>query len=364
MINKKVSRIIGIVATVLFLVLLWYIRNVVTYVLISVVLSLIARPILKLLDQLRVKGRYLPEALKAGLALISIFAIFFGMLSVFVPLLAREIQVISTINYQEVWESLQEPLDQIESTLAEYNIKANGGDETFLKEKVLNVFDVSQVSGVFTNLISGLGNVFIAVFSIAFITFFLLKDRWIVNNALEAITPDQYLKQMHSASSKVKSTLSRYFLGLLGQITLITTLVTTSLTVLNVENALVIGFFAGLINVIPYVGPLIGASFGITIALTTNLDLDFSTQVLPLLFKVAGVFAVVQMLDNFIFQPFIFSNSVNAHPLEIFLVILIAGTLAGITGMILAVPTYSFLRIIGKEFFSQYKVIQSITKNV
>ena len=362
--TKQVKRGIGIVATILFLILLWYIRNVVTYVLISVVISLIARPLLKVLDSLKIKDKDLPESLKAGMALAIIFAFFFGILSVFVPLLAREIQVISTINYQEVWNSLQVPLNNIESSLAQYNIETQQGDETFLKEKVLNVFDVSQVSGLFTNLISGLGNVFIAVFSIAFITFFLLKDRWIVNNALEAITPDTYLEQMHSASSKVKSTLSRYFLGLLGQITLITTLVSSSLTVLNVENALVIGFFAGLINVIPYVGPLIGASFGITIAITTNLDLDFSLEVMPLLLKVAGVFMVVQILDNFVFQPFIFSNSVNAHPLEIFLVILIAGTLAGITGMILAVPTFSFLRIIGKEFFSQYKVVQSITKNV
>lgn len=362
--NKRAKRIIGIIISVLLLVLLWYIRNVVTYVLISVVLSLVARPILKILDKVKVKDKELPDALKAGVALVSILAIFLGILSVFVPLLAKEIQVISSIHYQEVWESLQEPLANIERTLAEYNIQTNQGDEDFLQEKVLSIFDVSQVSGLFTNLLSGLGNIFIAVFSIAFITFFLLKDRWIVNNALETITPSQYLEQVRSASSKVKSTLSRYFLGLLGQITLITVLVTISLSVIGVENALVIGFFAGLINVIPYVGPLIGGTFGIAIALTTNLDLEFSTEVLPLLVKVAIVFGSVQLLDNFVFQPFIFSNSVSAHPLEIFLVILIAGNLAGITGMILAVPTYSFLRIIGKEFFSQYRVIQSITKNV
>ncbi len=362
--NKRAKRIIGIIITVLLLVLLWYIRNVVTYVLISVVLSLVARPILKVLDKVKIKDKELPDAVKAGAALVSILAIFLGILSVFVPLLAKEIQVISSIDYQEVWESLQEPLADIEKTLAEYNIETNQGDEDFLQEKVLSIFDVSQVSGLFTNLLSGLGNIFIAIFSIAFITFFLLKDRWIVNNALETITPSQYLEQVRSASSKVKSTLSRYFLGLLGQITLITVLVTISLSVIGVENALVIGFFAGLINVIPYVGPLIGGTFGIAIALTTNLDLEFSTEVLPLLVKVAIVFGSVQLLDNFIFQPFIFSNSVSAHPLEIFLVILIAGNLAGITGMILAVPTYSFLRIIGKEFFSQYRVIQSITKNV
>ncbi|MAX79462.1 MAG: AI-2E family transporter [Crocinitomicaceae bacterium] len=363
--NKQAKRILGFVLGILFLVLLWYIRSVVTYILIAIVFSLVARPLLKLLDKVKLKGRELPNALKAIVTLIALYSIIGGLVSVFVPVLASEIKIISNIDYQQVWESLKDPIHQMELTFAEYNIQT--GDQTgeeYLKEKVLSVLDLSQVSGLFTNLISGLGNIFIALFSVTFITFFLLKDRWIVTNAMEAITPDKYMEQMHSASAKIKNTLTRYFLGLAGQITLITLLVTVSLSVIGIENALVIGFFAGLINVIPYLGPMIGAIFGMAITLTTSLDLDVSTEIVPLLLKVASVFAIVQLLDNFVFQPYIFSNSVSAHPLEIFLVIMIAGTLAGVTGMILAVPTYSFLRIIGKEFFSQYKVIQSITKNV
>ena len=72
----------------------------------------------------------------------------------------------------------------------------------------------------------------------------------------------------------------------------------------------------------------------------------------------------MQMLDNFLLQPIIFSNSVNAHPLEIFLVILIAGTVAGISGMIFAIPFYTFIRIIAKEFLSQFEIVKSLTKNI
>ena len=77
-----------------------------------------------------------------------------------------------------------------------------------------------------------------------------------------------------------------------------------------------------------------------------------------------SVFVVAQMIDNFVLQPTIFSKSVKAHPLEIFLVILSAGSLGGIVGMILAIPLYSFLRIVAKEFFNGYKVVQGLTKNI
>jgi len=80
--------------------------------------------------------------------------------------------------------------------------------------------------------------------------------------------------------------------------------------------------------------------------------------------KVASVFLIIQLLDNILFQPIIFSNSVNAHPLEIFLVISIGGTLGGIPFMILAIPGYTVLRIVAKEFLSEFKIVQDLTKRL
>ena len=162
----------------------------------------------------------------------------------------------------------------------------------------------------------------------------------------------------------MKTLLQKYFLGLLAQITIITTLVSLGLYVIGVKNALVIGLFAGLINVVPYVGPLIGAFFGIVIALSSHLEMEFYAELLPLAGKIAGVFLAVQLLDNFIFQPLIFSKSVEVHPLEIFLVILIAGTLAGVGGMIIAIPFYSILRICANQFLSEFKVIRTMTRGM
>ena len=84
----------------------------------------------------------------------------------------------------------------------------------------------------------------------------------------------------------------------------------------------------------------------------------------PLVLKVGVVFLVVQLIDNFVFQPMIYSSSVKAHPLEIFLVILMASSIAGVPGMILAIPTYTILRVVAKEFFNQFPIVQNITKDI
>ncbi|MEZ5197758.1 MAG: AI-2E family transporter [Bacteroidales bacterium] len=87
-------------------------------------------------------------------------------------------------------------------------------------------------------------------------------------------------------------------------------------------------------------------------------------DIIPISTIIVGTFLVANLIDNMILQPLIYSTSVKAHPIEIFLVILMAGSLAGIPGMILAIPGYTVLRIIAKQFFSQSKLVQKITANI
>jgi predicted PurR-regulated permease PerM len=95
-----------------------------------------------------------------------------------------------------------------------------------------------------------------------------------------------------------------------------------------------------------------------------HIEKDFYSELLPMAGYMLLVFIVVQIIDNILFQPVIFSSSVNAHPMEIFLVILIAGSMAGILGMILAIPTYTVLRVFAKEFFYQFRVVKQLTKRM
>jgi predicted PurR-regulated permease PerM len=130
------------------------------------------------------------------------------------------------------------------------------------------------------------------------------------------------------------------------------------------DLAITIGFFCGLFNIVPYVGPLLGGAFGLLLGVSNYIELDFYATVLPILIKMAIVFSIVQILDNNVLQPLIFSNSVNAHPIEIFLVIVIAGNFAGVIGMIFAVPGYTLLRILARQFFSNFRVVRSLTQNM
>ena len=167
---------------------------------------------------------------------------------------------------------------------------------------------------------------------------------------------------MHAVDDASKL-LRRYFVGVSAQVSIISVFMWILLSIIGIKNAILIAFFAALINVIPYVGPIIGAAFGVFITISSNLDLglDFYTEMLPLILKVIGAFAAMQMLDNFVLQPFIFSNSVLAHPLEIFIVILVGAKLSGILGMILAIPVYTVIRVIARAFLSEFKIVQKLT---
>jgi predicted PurR-regulated permease PerM len=136
--------------------------------------------------------------------------------------------------------------------------------------------------------------------------------------------------------------------------------VTIILWVAGNENSLLIGVFGGFFNIIPYIGPVMGMIFGLFITLTSNLDIEFAL-LLPMLLKVAGAFVIVQLIDNNLVGPYIISKSVQAHPLEIFLITLASAKIGGVTGMVIGVPVYTILRVIAREFFSNFKIVQRLT---
>lgn len=163
---------------------------------------------------------------------------------------------------------------------------------------------------------------------------------------------------------KIKNLLSRYFIGLVLQILILFVIYTIILLILGIPNALVIAFLCALLNLIPYIGPLIGGSLMIILTMTGNLGEDFSSVILPKSIYVLIGFIIGQLVDNFVSQPVIFSNSVKSHPLEIFLIIIIGGLLFGVTGMIIAVPAYTAIKVVLKEFLAENKIVKSLTKNL
>lgn len=359
------KQLIGAVLLIAFILILYFSLTVVIYFAVSVALTIALSPLMEVLDRVEVRKVRLPDWLKALAGLLSVYVFFYVIFLLIVPPLMRELSAISELSMSEIYKNLERPIQNIEKWADNLGIKPVGYDTNrdYVMAKMSEYLNISNITGTITGLVSVLGNLLVALFSISFITFFLLKERRIAASVVLAFTPDHTTERMARVLSQVKQALQRYITGVILQISLIAIIVSFGLNFFNINNAFIIGLFAGLINVIPYIGPLIGTVVGTLVAFGTTPGLMTPDLWQIHFVKVISVFIVVQLMDNFVFQPLIFSKSVNAHPLEIFFVILIAGNLFGIIGMIVAVPAYSIFRIVGREFLSEYKWIRSITQS-
>lgn len=342
--------------------LLWYFIDIVAYVLVAWVLSMIGQPLMARLQKIRLGKFKFGPTISAIVVLFTYFIVFGLLISLFVPLVVEQARNLGEVDYDAIAKALETPINQVNAWLIDNGFIQQGGSAAeMVRNNLQGRFDPSKIANGLGSVFSLAGNILIGLFSITFITFFFLKENRLFVDFLRAIVPSQYEDQVQNAVADASKMLTRYFSGVLAQVTLITLFVSISLSLFGVKNALLIGFFAALINVIPYLGPMIGAGFGVFITISSNLDLDFYQEMFPLLLKVLTVFAAMQMLDNFILQPLIFSNSVLAHPLEIFIIILIGSKLGGVIGMVLAIPAYTVLRVIAKTFLSEFKIVQRLT---
>lgn len=365
-ISLRQGRTIALITSLVFIALIvWFFTDIVAYILLAWVISLIGAPMMNLLRRIRIRGWSPGSSLRAAVTLILFFALI-GLLGwIFVPLILSQASAISKVNYLAIAESLEEPLDQLNLKLADWGVV---DDTRSPSEQVIGTlrswFEPAQVGAFFTSIISLFGSLLIGLFSVIFIAFFFLREEGLFKEFVSSLVPHEYAPQVSRVIDDISNLLSRYFGGVLIQILLITTIVTLLLELGGVRNALLIGFFAALINVIPYIGPIIGAVFGVIMTVSSSLDLPFYTEMRPLLYWVIGTFALVQLMDNFIFQPFILGNRVLAHPLEIFIIVMVGAKIGGITGMILAIPAYTVIRVIARVFLSEFSIVQKLTRRM
>lgn len=345
--------------------LLWYFRSIVLFVCVAAILSLVTRPIFDLFYKVRL-GRVTIG--KTGAALFTVLSLWIFIILFFrftVPLLAYEIQFFSNVDIpsalQKAGHLFSSVMDPLRGTDVGRSLMA-GFEEQF-EMALLTVLDFQQVRLFFTSLAGFFGGVFIAAFSISFITFFFLKEEGLLIGGILLFVPQKHEAGIKHALISIRYLLRRYFLGILIQTSLVGTIVTSGFSLLGIgfSHAVIIGLFSGLMNIIPYLGPLIGAFFGISVGTLVYLQLSLNFTFLSFLGGMLIIYVVVQLLDNVVFQPLIFSNSVKAHPLEIFIVILSAGYLSGILGMFLAIPVYTIIRVVAREFFDKYELVQKLT---
>jgi predicted PurR-regulated permease PerM len=360
--SKTISNgIIRALLTTLFVGLILFffykIQSVLIYIVVSFILTLIGNHILDFFKK-RLKFNHI----FATIATLFIFIlIIFGFIMMFVPLILSQGQNLSLLNTTEIERNIVQLINQISMFLESHQIdSAQVLKEANITSKI-NFNFIPNLLNTVLNTISSLG---VGLGSVLFITFFFLKDRLIFIVGAKKLIEDNHEDQILNSLEKINHLLSRYFIGLLLQLFIVFLLYLIVLIIFGVPNAIVIAFLCAILNIIPYIGPLIASFLAAILTMLSNLGSDFQSEILPTTIYVLIGFWIVQLIDNNISQPFIFSKSVSSHPLEIFLVILIAGFLFGILGMIVAVPLYTIIKVIGKEFFPENKIIMLLTKDI
>lgn len=355
----NIWRIIGFLAIAFFIFLFF---NVVIYLAISLVLFLVGSPLANKLCKLKLGKWSVPGSLAALVTILAIVLLFFGLFYLIIPPLVVEINFLSELNFYDVFHNILEQFSGIKSFLlklgTEEDLKQN------LTGQLLEYVNTKNIGLAINNTFQYFGTIFGGILCVLFITFFFLKDERIVKNSLLTITPNDFENEMRDVLRITKKMLSNYFLGLFIDMFIVGGAVFLSLSIFGIKNALIIAFCAGILNVIPYVGSAITMVVAIVLGVSACISIGAYGQIASTINTIFFTLLTINLIDGFIIQPFIFSNSVKAHPLEIFIVTLMAATLGGIFGMVIALPVYTIIRIVASEFLTHLKFFQKISENI
>lgn len=363
---KQVLKYTGYVL-VLFILgyLLWRFSYIIVWVLIAAMVSFIGQPLVTFFDKIHIRKLKMPRILSALLALLVLLMIGVGFVLVIVPLIINQAETVSSIDVNALARNLEDPLSRLDEILHDLGALPDGETiNQFAVARLKEIINLGSIGTALGKVINTAGNIFVGIFSILFISFFFMKDENLFEDGLLLFIPEKH----HNATRKVvkdsKNLLIRYYLGVLLEVIGVMSLVAIVLRIFGFHNALLIGFFVGLMNIIPYIGPIIGGVIGLILGTISIMAAGAYNELLPASLKLLGTFAGVNFIDNNILIPVIYSKSVKSHPLEIFIVIIIGGGLAGFVGMLFAVPVYTLLRVIAKEFFQQFRVVKKLTETI
>lgn len=349
--------------------LCWYFRNVIIYILLAVVVSLISQPVMTLMQKIKIKGRKAPDWLLATFTLCLVFLLFFMVVTMIIPVVSSIVKGISLSSIDNAARQISVPLSELNGFLRSCFPKL-GDDfriEVALLGELNKILDMSLFSTVIGSAASMISSIGIGLFSVVFISFFFIKDSSLFSKMVAALVPDRHEETAVKAISDIGYLLSRYFTGVLIEMTgvaLINFLGLMFIARLGFNASIGIAFLTGVLNIIPYVGPLAGGALGTILALILKyssivpigLDVSFIWFTLILI----AIFSFTQLIDNILYQPVIYSTSIKSTPLEIFIVLLIAGHIGGPVGMLIAIPSYTVIRVVAFRFFRHIKAIRRL----
>lgn len=365
-IDRLARILIFLGAAAIVCTLCWYFSSVLVYILAAFVVSLIGHPVMKVLRKVRIRGQAAPDSLLAVITLIILSSVLIFVVTQVIPIVSGIIRDVSLMNTRAELQQ-RNVLDQINQWII--NVAPWVGSDfdgaALLLQKLSEFTDLSSIPGIVGSVASAVIGLAVGVFSVLFISFFFIKDENLFERIVGALVPDRIEQRVERTITDIRLLLSRYFAGLLIEMLGVVILNLLGLWLIartGFSYAIGIAFIAGLLNVIPYVGPFIGEVIGVVLCVIlkygagTGLDVNIWIYA----FIVFAIMLAVQMVDNFIYQPLIYSTSIKASPLEIFIVLLIAGKIGGAVGMLVAIPAYTVIRVIASRFFYNLKPVRRL----
>lgn len=338
-ISKK--RFAGIVLLFFFLVVLYFIfiisdlRSILFTVLISIGLAYIINPLVNFLEKKKVKRIF-------GILLVylGVLGIIYLISVLIIPAIFKEVKDL-IVTLPKYSDNIKEFANNIYN-----NYYKSIDDLPFGLDKIDDNIqkNLSNIQDVLIDAASGTMDFIIAFFSkalnvvlIPIIVFYLVKDKDYFKKNVMLTIPNKYRTTILSLSREIDYSLGNFIRGQLIIAVFVGTLTAVGLLILDVNYAFTIGLIAGVTNVIPYFGPVIGGGIAMLFAL-----LDAPIKALWVLI----LFVIIQQIEGNILQPKIMGDKVGLHPVVIIIALLIAGNLFGIIGMLLAIPITTTLKII------------------
>lgn len=347
------------------LVLAWLLRSVIAYFLVAMIFAFIGAPLMALIEKkVRFRGKSLPSWLTATAVLLAFIGFVIGFGYLVVPPLIEQTSAIANITQDEFNRSFSEPLHDIRTKLEHWGVPADKLTPEAIQTKLESYINFTSLSNLAGSILSSITSTVGWIFSVLFISFFFLKDKFLIYRVFHLFTPDRYEPRMQRVMRGLNDMLGRYFRSIFTQIFVFGSYIFVGLTLAGEKYALTVAIFSGLINLVSYIGPLLGISFAMIFCVFSNIGADFYGVIVPEMYQVGLVYAVAVLLDNFFSYPLIFSRSLKVHPLELFFVVLAGAQFGGLGGMMLAAPVYTVIRIIAKEFLSGFEIVQGITRNI
>ncbi len=366
--EKYQKYIVGIIGLCLLILFFIYFTNIVIWILISAFIAMLGNPIVEFLRKFHIRKIKFPTWLAALITIIVMYGVIIIGIKLTLPLLMKQVAEFQSLDIETISEGLEKPIKSIDDFIQNTPIinQPDFSTDDYVIEKINSILKFANIGKIISDLGSTIINLLLSIFVITFTSFFFLKDKDLFDRLVLMVVPQKYEEKTKSALNSIRKLIARYLFGMILETTLMALFTTLGLYIIGVELnlALTIGLIVGSLNIIPYIGPWIGISLGLVLYITANVNLDFATEITPMIFKILVVIFVAKLLDDSMLQPFIYSKSIKAHPLEIFFVIIIAGNIYGILGMMFAIPAYTVLRVIAKEFLAQYKFVQQIIQGM